>query len=725
MNLRIASVCFLLWYFLPGLSVAQTGVLQGRVISKNGKEPLSYATVSVDTVSTVTDSEGRFTLTVPDGYDEARLKVSHVGYATAFVPLAGAAVIELEEDISNLNEIVITATRTPKLLKDSPVLTRIITSRDIEKLNTGNFLSLLEAELPGLEFTSNANVPNINMQGLGGNYVLFLIDGERIAGETRNNIDYELLNPNNIERIEIVKGSLSTLYGSSAIGGVINIITKKSTQSLHLNAAIRFGSYGEQQHAVSGGTKRKRFSAHSSALWKRSDNYLLKDREYLRRIYPDTVVSDKVLRTKEVEGGKVLNLEQKLGYSFSDKFTSELKGTYLHRERFNAGAEGTVMHNLYSGYNALLKSRWQIGEGHNAEFSYNFSLYDKVNHYHRIDLKEKDYTNVLHNIRILSSNRLTQKQQLTSGMEYLGESLSTYMFADGARSSVKSYTVYTQHDYAIAARLNMVTGIRWDKHSDYGGNFSPTVSAKFDLSDRMSLRTSYASGFRSPSLKELYTNWDHLGMFQIIGNPNLQPEKSRTVSVTADYGNSNFYLSVNAFHNHIRDKLNLLWNATSDTVYYHNSERQLLKGVEINTSFSPLKNLRIQAGYTYTDDGLTERGRNLSTTRPHTATFKADYSLAWGLHRATAALNGKFLGRANVYTGESESRYYKIEYPGYSTWRLNISGQYRQYLTLGAGINNVFNYTAEVNSFYSSLSPGRTWFASLSVNIDRLFEKNR
>ena len=721
MNLKIAAACFFLWYFLPGSPAAQTAGMKGRVVSKNGKEPLAYASVSIDTAGTVTDPEGYFTLTVPSGYGEARLKVSHVGYATVFVPLKETAVIELEEDISNLNEIVITGTRTPKLLKDSPVLTRIITSRDIEKLNTGNFLSLLEAELPGLEFTSNANVPNINMQGLGGNYVLFLIDGERIAGETRNNIDYDLLNPNNIERIEIVKGSLSTLYGSSAIGGVINIITKKSTQAFHLNATTRFGSYGEQQHTVSGGTRKKRFSAHTSALWKKSDNYLLKDREYLRRIYPDTVISDKILRTKEVEGGKVLNLEQKLDYTFSDSFTSELKGTFLHRERFNAGAEGTVMHNLYSGYNALLKNRWRISEGHNAELSYNFSLYDKVNHYHRIDLKEKDYTNVLHNIRLLSHNRLSKKQQLTSGMEYLGESLSTYMFADGAKSAVNSYTVYTQHDYAVAGRLNLVTGVRWDKHSDYGGNFSPTASAKFDLSDRMSLRASYASGFRSPSLKELYTNWDHLGMFQIIGNPGLRPEKSRTISMTADYGNKNLYISVNAFHNHIRDKLNLLWNAASDTVFYHNSDRQVLKGIEVNTTVSPLKNLRIQAGYTYTDDGLTERGRNLSATRPHTATFKADYTLAWLQHRATATFNGKFLGKADVYTEESESRYYKIGYPAYSTWRLYISGRYRQYLTLGAGINNIFNYTARVNSFYSSLSPGRTWFASLSVDVDRLF----
>lgn len=624
---------------------------------------------------------------------------------------------EPEEVVTHLHEVVITGTRTPKLVKDSPVLTRVITGRDIRKLNPANFQSLLEAELPGVTFTSNANVPNINLQGLEGNYVLFLLDGERIAGETRNNIDYDLLNPNNIERVEIVKGSLSTLYGSNAMGGVVNIITKKNTRPLHLKLNARAGSFAEQQYALNAGASHKKLNSYTSALWKTIDNYTLHDRDYLRRIYPDKVVADPILRKKEVEGGKTFNLEQKLAYRFSERVSSEIKAVYLQRERFNAGAEGTVMHNLYYSYNTLFRNNFRLSSGHQIDLSYNFSHYDKVNFYHRIDLKEKDYTNGLHNVRLISNNRLSSNQQLTGGAEFLSESLSTYMFQSGEKYAAASYTLYTQHDFSPSSRFNLLTGLRYDKHSDYGGNLSPSFSARYNLSEPVALRASYAWGFRSPSLKELHTNWDHLGMFQIIGNPDLKPEKSRTLSVTADYSRGKMYVSAGVFRNAIRQKLNLLWNAANDTVYYHNSAQQILKGAEVNTVFSPVKRWKIQAGYTYTHDGL----RTLSTTRPHTAVLKTDYTFGKGPHRTLLSLNGKYLSRTNVYSEDHDQVYYRINYPGYSIWRLQVSQQYKDHLTFSAGVNNLFDYTPAVNSFYASGSAGRSFFISLNIDSDLIF----
>lgn len=628
----------------------------------------------------------------------------------------------LETDILHLHEVVITGTRTPKLVKDSPVLTRVITARDIQKLNPANFRSLLEAELPGLEFTSNANVPNINLQGLDGNYVLFLLDGERIAGETRNNIDYDLLNPNNIERVEIVKGALSTLYGSNAMGGVINIITHKNARRLNLNA--RAGSHGEQQYALNAGIRHKKLSSYTSGLWKTSRNYILEDRAYLERIYPDKVVTDAVLRKKEVEGGKALNLEQKLSYRFSDRLTTEVKGTYLQRERFNAGAEGTVMHNLYHSYNALVRNSFQLNLKNRLDLSYNFSTYNKFNFYHRIDLKEKDYTHRLHNLRLISNNQLTSRQMLTSGLEYLSESLSTYMFQTGENLSADSYTLYTQHDYTPTTRLNLLTGMRWDKHSNYGGNLSPSFSARYTLSEPISLRASYAWGFRSPSLKELYTNWDHLGMFQIIGNPDLKPEKSRTLSFTADYTRGKMYGSVNVFRHHIREKMSLLWNAANDTVYYFNADRLVLKGIELNTAFIPLKGGKVQVGYTFTHDGRKTDHQNVSYTRPHTLVFKADYTWGKDHHRTVVSLNGKYLSGTSVYTEDQSGEFYFIRYPGYSIWRVQASRSYRDYLTLSAGIDNIWNYTPEVNSFYSSGSSGRTFFVTLNMDLTGLLFSN-
>lgn len=727
LNKYLYSIFFLL--FQGSLLFATEIQYTGKVISKNDKFPIANATILIKgkSIYSIANSNGFFSFKL-DEAEIIEITVSHIGFIPKTIPIkpenSKNIIIELEEDILQMNEVVVTGTKTEKLIKDSPVLTRVISSKEIEKLNTGSFLSLLEAELPGIEFTSNANVPNINFQGLGGNYVLILIDGERIAGETRNNIDYEIINPNNIERIEIVKGSMSTLYGSNAIGGVINIITKKNNKAFHLQSTNRIGNFGEQQYSISGSSKIKNFSCLTSALWKTSDNYILKDRAFFKKIYSDSIITDNTLRTKEIEGGETLNLEQKIGYAFSKEFISEVKGNYLKRERFNAGTEGKVMHNFYYSYNITSKNNWKMDEKNLFELTYNFSKYDKVNYYRIINLEEKDYSNKLNNIKLASNHFLTEKQLLTCGIEYLNESLSTYMFSLGDVFDANSFTLYSQHEYKISDKLNLISGIRWDKHSNYGGNISPKVSVKYNLSKGISFRGTYATGYRSPSLKELHTNWDHLGMFQIVGNPNLSPEKSAFFSTSLDYSSNKMYASLNAFHNKIKDKLDLYWNATNDTVYYRNADKQIIKGLEAIVKVTPLKSLKIQMGYTFTDDGYKENGKNFSPTRPHSASLRIDYTLLSGSFKTFIGLNAKFLSKVNVYVEEEENVYYKIIYPEYYIWRFHVSEQIKDKISFSTGINNLFNYTAPVNSFYSPNTPGRTYFASLTVNIDSFFQKD-
>ena len=131
-----------------------------------------------------------------------------------------------EDDPFALEQVVVTGTRTPKPLKDMPVSTKVISTEDIRKVDATNVLDLLQQEVPGLEFTYSMGSVVMNMGGFDGNNILFLVDGERMAGETMDNVDYNRLNLSSVDHIEIVKGASSTLYGSQAMGGVINIITK-------------------------------------------------------------------------------------------------------------------------------------------------------------------------------------------------------------------------------------------------------------------------------------------------------------------------------------------------------------------------------------------------------------------------------------------------------------------------------------------------------------------
>ena len=173
-----------------------------------------------------------------------------------------------------LEEVVVTGTRTPKLLKDTPIQTRLITSRDIERTDATNVQDLLQQEIPGAEFSYAMNQQtHLNFSGFGGQGVLFLVDGERLAGDVSGDIDFSRLSMDNVERVEIVKGAASALYGSNANGGVINIITKKPSKPWTLNVNGRISKHGEQRYGTSFGLKGKHVHNLLTAERTSMDNY--------------------------------------------------------------------------------------------------------------------------------------------------------------------------------------------------------------------------------------------------------------------------------------------------------------------------------------------------------------------------------------------------------------------------------------------------------------------
>ena len=142
---------------------------------------------------------------------------------------------------------MVTASHSPKTLKDAPVVTRLITSHDIKITDATNIQDLLIQEIPGLEFGfAMSQETSLNMSGFGGNAVLFLVDGERMAGETMDNVDYNRMNLDNVGRIEIVKGASSALYGSNAVGGVVNIISRENLEPWTANVNSRYNTFGHE-----------------------------------------------------------------------------------------------------------------------------------------------------------------------------------------------------------------------------------------------------------------------------------------------------------------------------------------------------------------------------------------------------------------------------------------------------------------------------------------------
>ncbi|MBQ5838984.1 MAG: TonB-dependent receptor, partial [Bacteroidaceae bacterium] len=221
----------------------------------------------------------------------------------------------------DMSELVITATRTPRSFKDTPVLTRLITRKDIEQADATDLRDLLQQELPSVEFTYSMNQKlNMNVGGFAGQSVLILVDGERLAGETMENVDFSRIDMNNVERIEIVRGAQSALYGAGALGGVINIITRGASEPWQLNLNARLADHREQRYGGVLGLKHGRVGNMLDMQYTSVDNYTVcmdyaDDCEF-RRVY----------------GGTTFSVKDKLQYTPTDKLRLTARAGYFFKE---------------------------------------------------------------------------------------------------------------------------------------------------------------------------------------------------------------------------------------------------------------------------------------------------------------------------------------------------------------------------------------------------------
>lgn len=222
-----------------------------------------------------------------------------------------------------LQEVVVTGTRTPKFLKDTPIQTRVITSRDIARTDATNVQDLLQQELPGVEFSYSMNQrTHLNFAGFGGQGILFLVDGERLAGESMDDVDFSRLLVSGVERIEIVKGASSALYGSSAAGGVVNIITKNATEPWTLNVNARYAKHNDQRYGGVFALRSKHWSNAFSANYHNKDNYNVTSA-------PNPVT--RVIST--IYGERTVDFKDKLTWRPSDRLSVGARAGYFSARR--------------------------------------------------------------------------------------------------------------------------------------------------------------------------------------------------------------------------------------------------------------------------------------------------------------------------------------------------------------------------------------------------------
>ena len=673
------------------------------------------------------------------------LKLKHLYITACLVPCAACAESNQFDETGTtpiqLDQVVITGTRTTKTLKDTPVQTRVIKRDDIENSDATNIQELLTQELPGVEYSFAMNqLTHLNFAGFGGQSVLFLVDGERLAGETMDDVDFSRLSMQNVERVEIIKGAASALYGSNATGGIINIITRqpKNGWKIDANGRTRIGKREENRYGLNfslsstkasntlsfNGTNTAGYDVMNGNAAKAVTNY------YVHRMYGDNVrsVSDRLTWQP------VSNLRFTIngGYYFRERETATLTLPDHYRD-LTFGARGT----------------WDITKCDNVELSYNFDQFDKAQHSTISDLCVRYYSNVQHSVRTLYNHTFRNNNMLTIGGDYMRDYMLNTKTAAG-RYRQYSADVFAQYDWYINDRWEAVCAVRYDYFSD-GSNHqvTPKLNVRYRLLDNLTLRGGYGMGFRAPTLKEKYYIFNMVGIWDIVGSNvvgySLKPEQSHNFNLSAEYSRGGLYMTGAAYYTIVRNRItpgsprmatdfpgDATVLGTDKWLPYTNVERYNAYGLDMTVQKHWSCGLEARLSYAYIHEQLPKdaNGEAINNqyqpARPHSLTARIEWDKQ--LHRnygINIALSGRLLSAVDniefvdYQTRDADGRLLRtdVHYPAYTIWKLQAAQRIKNCCRVTLTIDNIFNYEPEYHYFNSPFTDGIAVMAGVTISL--------
>lgn len=623
----------------------------------------------------------------------------------------------------DLGEVVVTGTRTPKFLKDTPIQTRVITSREIEKTDATNIQDLLQQELPGVEFSYAMNQQtHLNFSGFGGQGVLFLIDGERLAGETMDDVDFTRLNMDNVERIEIVKGAASALYGSNATGGVINIITKKTDKPWTLNVNGRLARHNEQRYGASFGLNGKRLGNMFTANYTDVDNFDVHS------------AADPVTRIiSTVYGDRTLNLKDQLVWSPSRNVEIGGRVGYFFRQTTRTAEQPE----RYRDFSGGLRIDWTLSDHDMLQANYAFDQYDKSDYQKLRKLDIRDYSNVRNTFRLLYNHTFGSGDILTAGADFMHD----YLFntnLDNTERKQDSFDFFMQYDWRISQKLEAVGAVRYDYFSDGGeSRLTPKLNLCYKPVRNLSLRAGYGMGFRAPTLKEKYYDFDMAGIWIVEGNAALKSEISHNLNLSAEYVKGHYNLTASAYYNKVENKLATgapYFRTPSDKLPYlpyTNLDGYSVYGGEIGVQARWDNGMSARFNYAYTKEELpTDKQGNAVNNqyipaRRHSFNVRYDYDRQFSArYGISAGISGRLLSGTE---NEEYRNYYdvsqgtvRVSYPAYTMWKLSLVQRIGKAVKLTTALDNLFNYRPKYYYLNSPVTDGINFQIGLSVDIHEL-----
>ena len=742
---RVTTILFLMLLICVHTAAQQKVKLE--VLEKGTEQPIIAANVIYADNEALRNPQ--YAITNTSGQAELKLpskgicyyKVTYIGYVPVTGKIGGTQdekVIYMKEDDLGINEVVVTGSRTARPIKMSPVTTQVLGGKALVDAGYSNLQQALQQETPGLNIQKVGFGNEISMQGLDARHVLFLMDGERMTGDMAGNLDYERFNLHAIDRVEIVKGASSTLYGSRAAGAVINLITKKTDKPLSIDAGIRYGQMNERNYKhpqpkdflymfeqnadrpnlqswVSAGFKAGKFTSQTDVWYSESDAFYMYQAENDKKVYTKeanpflphdiTVVSNAVRPPMGIEGKEHITVSQKLYYNPNPNLSVLVYGSSFFMNTYDLIQDMTF--SQARDWTAGTKVTYHVKDWFSVTGSLHADFYDRFKRHERIDKRQKDYESSIYQPRLTVTSNYFNGHSLILGMEHTSDELTSDRFSGNANHDLKTRALketeyFLQDEWTINPRWMISAGIRTNFSKAFGFMGMPKVAAKYSPDKHWSLRANYSMGYRSPSIKELFFNWDHLGMFMIRGNENMRPEKNNYFSLGAEYSNDRLFVSGTAYGNYFRDKIEGVWRIY-DMQYnfeYTNLSQQRLLGLEVLARWSVLDCLTLNGTYSFVDVSKN-KGIQVNTTSPHAATASMDYKYMKKNYRLNAVFSASYMGgkkfdvQDRVFVkeeNESYDAYFRCDLPQYVLCNLSVSQTFWNKVKLTLGMDNLFNY---------------------------------
>ena len=709
---------------IPESAVRMTKV-SGQVVDENTGDGIPLATISVTGLGwgTVCDMKGYFKVEVPVN-QPAELTVRSVGYETKTLVLesdvTGNLVVRLKKSLLNLDEATVTGTRTEKTVAETPVMTRIVPSEVLQRNDFESMIDVLEYNIPGLRFNTDPRGNNIQVQGLENSYILILVDGERLSTTPGGPIDFDRLTTANIKKIEVLKGAASALYGSSAMGMVINIITDIPKRPLEGWAKVRYGKYNDLQLDAGVGMKYKGFYAQTLFNRTSSDGYDLT---------PETPESFTENPSHH------MTIEEKLGWN-NQYSRITVKGSLYWGEVENPWESTAPTH-----YRSLTKTL-QV----NAEHAFNdrYKLYGTYagDFYTRKTVYDflylPDSTNAWSHeqtVRLVDEFKPWDNLVIVKGFEWNGTKNYNKM-QYGKEKTIRDMddaNLFAQADWMITDRLEVIGGFRYTHNSEFGSAFTPKINLMYSPGN-FKIRAGYSRGFKTPGLTELYSDFNMGSVSHNIGNPDLKAEHSDYFSVSGEYTwQGRLMLTAELYQNTVDNKINSYNVDIEDPkpgelgteLRYENVKGVRIRGAEATATYYPVSALLLRTSYAFCDALNKETGLQLSGNSKHAMNWSASLHGKLLKHEGAVTLSGRWDSKriSKSRRTETDDSGQEVEVittrtkPGYTMWKL--TAQYTPWtwkymrLSVTGGVDNLFDFV-DTSIIYD---PGRRFFGSLILRF--------